>query len=190
MRTITFIILFFLIGNLYANDPIPDGFVMQVLEPTGGKILRPQGWFYNEGHRAHSWMWTISKEDTHWGKESYDTGVRIQAFVGVLAGTGKSPEVFVKEFIVQRGQVADQVHRDCEAVNQGQFTRMCLEVTEGDYRILYSVFWDNSIDIAIISIAGSRVAEWDMNSVFFNMMSTFEFIDMERFSSVEDRMQH
>jgi hypothetical protein len=182
MRRIILIILPLLIGSLHANAKIPEGCVMQIMEPTGGKILRPIGWFYNEGHREKSWMWTISKEDTNGGKNSYDTGVRIQAFTGVKEGTGKSPEIFLKEFISKIRKNADEVHKDCDAVNQGLFTRTCIEVTEGEYQILYSVFWDNSIDIAVISIAGAKLDDWDSNSRFFNMMSAFELIDMERFS--------
>ncbi|MFK5921472.1 MAG: hypothetical protein QM496_04790 [Verrucomicrobiota bacterium] len=168
--------------NVLADDKIPDGFVMQVMEPTGGKILRPKGWFYFEGHRENSWMWTISKEDTHGGRDSYDTGVRIQVFAGVQEGTGKSPEVFVKNFIAQKKKSSDKVHKNCDAVDQGLFTRTCIEVTEGDYRILYSAFWSNNTDIAIISIAGAKSVDWDANSKFFDTMSTFELIDMERFS--------
>ena len=181
MRYAAIFILSLMIGGLHAADEVPEGFVMQIMEPTGGKILRPKGWFYNEGHREKSWMWTISKENTHGGKDSYDTGVRIQAFAGVQEGAGKSPEVFVKEFVVQKKKAADKVHKECDAVDQGLFTRTCIEVTEGDYRILYSVFWGNDIDIAVISIAGAKTADWDANSKFFDAMSAFELIDMKRF---------
>lgn len=166
---------------LQAEEKIPDGFEMQIMEPTGGKILRPKGWFYNEEHRQDGWMWTISKEDTEEGNRSYDTGVRIQAFGGVQERTGKSPEAFLKDFLAKKKAEAAQVHKDCDAADQGMFTRMCLEVTEGEYRILYSVFWGNQIDLAIISIAGAKVAEWDANSKFFDAMSVFELIDMSRF---------
>jgi hypothetical protein len=181
MRHVAIFILSLMIGSLHAADEVPEGFVVQVMEPTGGKILRPKGWFYNEGHREKSWMWTISKEDTHGGKDSYDTGVRIQAFAGVQEVTGKSPEVFVKEFVAQKKKAADKVHKECDAADQGLFTRTCIEVTEGDHRILYSVFWGNDIDIAVISIAGAKTTDWDANSKFFDAMSAFELIDMKRF---------
>ncbi len=183
MQYAALFILFLMVGSLHAEDEVPEGFVMQVMEPTGGKILRPEGWFYYEGHRERSWMWTISKEDTHGGKDSYDTGVRIQAFAGVQESTGKSPQAFVKEFVAPKRTAADKVHKDCDDVDQGLFTRTCIEVTEGDYRILYSVFWGNNIDIAVISIAGAKAADWGANSKFFDTMSAFELIDMERFSS-------
>ena len=181
MRHVAIFILSLMIGSLHAADEVPEGFVTQIMEPTGGKILRPKGWFYNEAHREKSWMWTISKENTHGGKDSYDTGVRVQAFAGVQDGTGKSPEVFVKEFVAQKKKAADKVHKECDAADQGLFTRTCIEVTEGDYRILYSVFWGNDIDIAVISIAGAKTTGWDANSKFFDAMSAFELIDMKRF---------
>ncbi len=182
MRYLTLLILSLMIGNIQAGDLVPEGFVLQVMEPTGGKILRPDGWFYQEGHRENSWMWTISKEDTHGGKDSYDTGVRIQAFAGVREGAGKSPEAFVKEFVAEKRKAADKIHKECDAIDQGLFTRTCIEVTEADYRILYSVFWGDDIDIAVISIAGAKSTEWGANSKFFDAMSAFELIDMKRFS--------
>ncbi|TDU64517.1 hypothetical protein EI77_03967 [Prosthecobacter fusiformis] len=181
MRYLTLFILFLMLGSLSATEKVPAGFVMQVMEPTGGKILRPKGWFYNEGHRSNAWMWTISKEDTHDGKDPYDTGVRIQAVAGVQERTGKSPEVFLKEFIAQKRKAADKVHKNCDAVDQGLFTRTCIEVTEREYRILYSVFWSNEIDMIVISIAGAKTTDWEANSKFFDTMSAFELIDMKRF---------
>ena len=42
------------------GDPLsvsePTDFVTQILEPTGGKILRPRNWFYSEGHRGPTLM--------------------------------------------------------------------------------------------------------------------------------------
>lgn len=179
-----FILLSFLLAtaHLHAADKTPEGYVMQVMEPTGGKILRPEGWHYHEGHRETSWSWTISREDTNGGKDPYDTGVRIQTFMGVEKGTGDTPEAFVRGFIEGKKKSAEKVHRSCEATGQGMFTRICTEVTEGDYRILYSGFWGNDMDIVVISISGAKVAEWEKYTEIFDKMSAFELIDMERFN--------
>lgn len=182
MRQTLCIVALLLAGPLHAEDAVPKGYELQVLEPAGGKILRPKGWFYSEGHRERTWMWTLSKEDTHGGKNNYDTGVRIQAFAGVREATGKSAEAFLKGFLAQKKRAASKVHKECGAVDQGLFTRTCLEVTEGDYRILYSVFWGNNIDMAVISIAGAKTADWQANAKFFDVMSAFELIDLERVS--------
>lgn len=183
MRRTLCLVALLLAVHLCAEDAVPLGYEMQVLEPLGGKILRPKGWFYSEGHSARSWMWTLSKEDTQGGKNAYDTGVRIQAFAGVREATGKSPEAFLKDFLAQKKSAASKLHKECGAVDQGLFTRTCLEITEGDYRILYSVFWGNDIDMAVISIAGAKTADWQTNAKFFDAMSAFELIDLSRFPS-------
>ncbi|MBV8100153.1 MAG: hypothetical protein JOZ31_13440 [Verrucomicrobia bacterium] len=41
----------------------PTEFVTQVLEPLGGKIVRPKDWFYTESHGGPSYVWTFSRED-------------------------------------------------------------------------------------------------------------------------------
>src|SRR5438046_1996401 len=77
------------------GDAPPTEFVTQVLEPTGGTIPRPKGWFYTEAHRGpESLLWTLSREDIA-GGASYTTGVRIQLLVGVAQGTGKTCKQFV-----------------------------------------------------------------------------------------------
>src|SRR5262249_48160973 len=58
----------------------PTEFVTQVLEPTGGKIDKPKGWFYAESRDAHSFLWTLSRERAAHG---YETGMRIQVLVGI-----------------------------------------------------------------------------------------------------------
>lgn len=183
MRHTLCLVALLLAGPLHAEDAVPQGYELQVLEPLGGKILRPKGWFYSEGHRARTWMWTLSKEDTHDGKNAYDTGVRIQAFAGVREATGKSPEAFLKGFLAQKKSAASKVHKECRAADQGLFTRTCLEISEGENRILYSVFWSNDIDMAVISIAGAKTADWQANAKFFDAMSAFELIDLSRFPS-------
>jgi hypothetical protein len=158
----------------------PSEFVTQVLEPTGGKIERPKEWFYAEGHHGPMFMWTISREDTT-GNRAYTTGVRIQAFMGVKEGTGKTAKEFVLEFANAKKKEV-KILRSCPEVDQGLFTRMCLETEEGPHRILYSLFWGNGgMDLAMISIAGTTRENWKTYSSTFDRMSTFELIDMKRF---------
>ncbi|MDA0811095.1 MAG: hypothetical protein O3C21_01695 [Verrucomicrobia bacterium] len=186
MRYFGLLLCIFLLPNeLHAQaqvDNIPEGFMLQIMEPTGGKILRPKDWFYHEGSGETSWLWTISKEDTNGGNAGYETGMRIQAFTGVVEGTGKTPEQFVKDFFMEKKNAATKIHKVCDQSNQGLFSRTCIEVTEGDYRILYSLFWGNTIDIAVISIAGAKAEDWEANTETFDTMSEFELIDMKRFS--------
>jgi len=170
---------------------VPDGFDLQELKPTGGKILRPKGWFYTEGHREHAFMWTISKEDASEGP--YETGVRIQFFAGVQRATGKTPKDFVQSFVDEKKKTASVI---CERAphQQGLFTRIGLEVKESlalggkekPYHILYSYFWGDGSDLVVIVISGTPAEQWDKYTDTFDAMSGFELIDMKQFGG-EDR---
>lgn len=156
-------------------------FVTQVLEPTGGKILRPKDWFYREAHRGPVYIWTLSREDTS-NDQPYTTGVRIQTFVGVNKGTGKTAREFVRDFATSRIRVAAKVINRCGEQDQGLFTRTCLETEEGVHHIMYSLFWgSNTLDVAVVVIAGTTKELWSTYSSTFEKMSAFELIDMTRF---------
>ena len=179
MRSLLFIAVFIHSFSVNAQEMIPEGFVMQVLEPTGGKIVRPENWFYTASHRGPSYNWILSKEDA--SKSGYETGVRIQTLVGVEEGTGKSPKTFVLDFLSQKKKGAQKIHKTCTPSGQDLFTRVCLETEEGDFRILYSLFWGNNIDVVVVSIAGTKTELWEVYANTFERMSTFELIDMKRF---------
>ena len=162
-------------------EPAPVEFITQVLEPTGGKIERPEEWFYHESHHGPVYDWILSREDTSGGGR-YITGVRIQVFVGVMGGTGKSAEQFMRDFIAGKKKTADKIVKACEPTGQGIFTRACLETEEGGDHILYSVFWGvDKLDVAVVSIAGTTKELWTTYAATFDKMSHFELIDMKRF---------
>jgi len=171
-----------LIGvSSFAQDaPIaPTEFVNQVLEPTGGKIMRPKDWFYTESHGGPSYVWTISREDA--SKGPYTTGVRIQVLEGVEKGTGMSPKQFVLLTVAARRDIATKILNTCPEQDQGLFTRICLETEEGPYHIRYSMFWGNRrIDIVVVSIAGTTKELWNTYAPTFDRISAFELIDMKR----------
>ncbi len=169
------------------DDVVPEGFVEQVMEPLGGKIWRPKDWFYAEAHNSRSWTWIISKENTNGGKGRYDTGVRIQVFMGIKEGINKNPETFIREFYEQKKKEAQKIHKACDVEDHGMFSRICLEVDEGEYRILYSLFWGNDMDLAVVSIAGAKKEDWDTYADTFDEMSRFELIDMKRFQTDDDK---
>lgn len=154
----------------------PVEFIKQILEPTGGEIDRPEDWFYTEGHHGQTLMWTISAEDNSKGR--YVTSVRIQLFIGVKEQTGQTPEEFIREFVKGKKAEAD-VLQECNETDQGMFKRICLEVEEGDYHILYSLFWGNDMDMAAVSIAGTSKALWSKHAATFDRMSKFKAIDMK-----------
>ncbi|MBV9849048.1 MAG: hypothetical protein JO250_05090 [Armatimonadetes bacterium] len=141
-------------GGASAETP-PTEFVTQVLEPTGGKILRPKDWFYREYHRNPNFHWTLSREEPSEGRP-YTTGVRIQTFMDVKEGTGKTAEQFILDLVAARKEKAAKVIKTCGETDQGLFTRTCLETEEGPYHVLYSLFWGSSgMDIAVVMLAGT-----------------------------------
>ena len=154
----------------------PIEFIKQILEPTGGEIERPKHWFYTEGHHGQTLMWTISAEDNSKGR--YVTGVRIQLFIGVKEQTRQTPEEFIRDFVKGKKAKVD-VLEECDETDQGMFKRICLEVEEGDFHILYSLFWANDMDMAAVSIAGTSKDLWSRHSATFDKMSKFKAIDMK-----------
>ncbi len=180
MKTLLAVAVLTVAAPVFAEAP-PAGLVTQVLEPTGGKILRPADWFYAEGHRGPAFMWTLSREDTN-GQKPYTTGVRIQTFMGVEKGTGKTPKQFIADFIAQRSKEATKVVKTCAEQDQGLFVRKCLETEEGAFHVLYSVFWGRDrLDVAVVSIAGTTRELWETYAATFDRMGAFEIIDMTRF---------
>ena len=172
-------VLFLLSCSAFAQSP-PSVFVTQVLEPTGGKIARPKDWFYAERHQGPVYTWTLSREDTT-ANQPYTTGVRIQTFVGVKEGTGKTAKQFILDFVESKKKEA-MVIKTCEETSQGLFTRVCIETEEGPHHILYSLFWgSNGMDVAVVSIAGTSKNLWKTYASTFDKMSAFELIDMKRF---------
>jgi hypothetical protein len=59
---------------------------------------------------------------------------------------------------------------------------MCLEIEEGPYRVLYSLFWGaDGLDVAVVSVVGAPKEEWQRYQPIFEHMAAFEVIDMKRF---------
>jgi hypothetical protein len=170
-------------------EEIPKGYVKQELKPIGGMIVKPKDWFYVEGHRKHSFMWTISKENTEGGKKAYDTGVRIQAFVDIQAVTGKTPEEFVRMLFERHKKEADEIHQEVAPKDQGMFTRIGLEVEQGNFRVFYSLFWAKEADLAVVSIAGTPKDQWKDYCDTFNRMAEFKLMNMEKVESGKEGEQ-
>ncbi len=178
------LLLFLYFGLSYADAETE--FVTQVLEPLGGKIQKPKDWFYRERHGGPSYIWILSKEDVDLGP--YVTGVKIQFIGGIKEGTGESPEQFMRDFMAQKKSQV-QVLSECKAQAQDFFIRACIQTIEpapvlGDdinFRIQYSIYWNNDMDMALLMIQGTREDLWNEHLATFNTMQDFEMIDMSRF---------
>lgn len=164
---------------LAGKERVPDGFVMQALEPFGGKIVRPKDWYFTESHRGPVYLWTIAKEKRPDG--SYDTGVRIQLLIGVQRATGTSPADFVANFIKKQRASSARILNDCPPLDQGLFNRRCLEAEEGPYHVVYSLFSGNrDIDMVVVMSAGAKRDEWSEYADTFALMNRLDLIDMNR----------
>jgi hypothetical protein len=163
---------------------IPEGYELQMLEPLGGKIVKPNGWFYDGGMTENGFAWTISKEDP--SKGPYDTGLKISGIVDVSKRTGLIAEEFVKSLLDTRKDEA-KIISECEPTEQDHFFRICLETEEElirdntlrKFHIIYSDFWSNGLDMAIITVFGAPIDEWEEVKSISEIMSEFEFIDIE-----------
>lgn len=157
----------------------PTELVTQVLEPGGGKVLRPKEWFYEENHGGHSYVWTFAREDA--SKGPYTTGFRIQALLHVKESMGKSARDFVLDFAAEKKKQVDKVLRTCPEEEQGIFIRTCLEVEDGRDHILYSLFYGpGNVDAVVVAIAGTTKELWETYAPTFDKMSRFELLDVER----------
>jgi hypothetical protein len=160
---------------------VPEGFVLQHMDPTDGEIARPRDWFYISRGTPSGWVWTFSKEDP--AKGPYKTGLAIQLLVGVEKTTGHSREDFVTTFMTDK-RTSTKVVRECEKTDLGQFYRKCLEVTETipeggvptEFHIIYSLMWGKDMDMVAISIFGAPPETWLSVRSIAESMSTFVLI--------------
>jgi hypothetical protein len=161
---------------------LPDDMVVQILEPTGGKILRPVDWHYTERHADGQFQWILSKEDP--GRGGYETGMSIQLFANVSQVTGMTPRQFLEGVAEERASAASKVVARCPEVDQGLFSVFCVEVIEGDdpeFRVTYSLFISDESDLAAVTVFGAPATQWSDVQDVRQAMLTFELIDMSRF---------
>lgn len=182
MKLVLILLMLTLSPTGIAESPTEKGFVTQILEPTGGKIVRPIAWFYAEAHRGPVYTWVISAEDTT-GNKPYETGVKIQTFVGVEKAAGKTAETFLADFVAaKKSEKSVVVITSCDKTKSGLFNRTCLETEEGGNHLLYSLFWGtDGLDVAVVFIAGTTKELWNTHAPTFRKMDEFELIDMKRF---------
>jgi hypothetical protein len=160
---------------------VPEGFVLQTLEPTDGQIAKPKDWYYTSEGTPSGWMWTLSKEDT--AKGAYETGMRIQMMFDVQADSGLTKAAFIDKFV--RDKVASsEVIRNCPVTDEGEFFRRCLEVLEDiplkgvaeRFHILYSLSWSKNMDMVVVSIFGTPLADWPAQAATADAMAHFRLI--------------
>ena len=163
----------------------PEGFVLQTLNPTGGSILRPQDWHYAENHRRNTLDWTISKEPA---KTPYITGVKIQLAIGIQKATKKTAKEFIAQFIESKKKAATKVLSETRNIELDIFDGESFDTIEPQpgkkdaqpFRVSYSCFWSEEVDIAAIIISGTTSDLWGEHKDTFKTMSGVKLIDLSR----------
>jgi len=163
---------------------IPEGYELQMLEPLGGKIAKPKGWFCYGGMTESGCMWVISKEKTNQGE--YDTGLRIQGEWKIKERIGKTAEASANNFLdLKKRQTV--VVRECETTSVSPFLRRCVEVEEDvergkskrKFHVVYSALWSNDMDMVVITTFGAPVEEWCTARDISEVMARFQLLDMD-----------
>ena len=186
VATLVVVLLVGPVGTAVGTD-VPDGFHLQILQPTGGRIARPDGWHYVERHGATTYRWILALEDPDAGP--YQTGVSLQMLPGVTEPTGLAPEAFVRSFIEHKRASAEPL-AECAAVSGDLLDSMCLEVLETVarddgkeevHRIRYALYWGRqNLDLVIVMVAGTTRDLWEQYAPIFDVMGEFRVLDLSR----------
>lgn len=161
--------------------PVPDGFEVQPLDPFGGRIAKPKGWYFHSRGTPTGWLWVLAEQDPAKGK--WDTGSQIQLIAQVSKKAGKSPEEFVRDTL-QQIKKSSRVLRECEVETVGEFRRQCLEVVETvdgangkrEFRHLYTLSWHVSADMVVIALFATTPDKWESLRETHRAMSVYEVI--------------
>jgi hypothetical protein len=163
----------------HANEVnVPDGFVLQRLEATDGRIAMPKDWYYRSSGTQSGWLYTFSKEKPD---PYYETGLRIQMLMDVEKKTKLTKEEFVNSNIELKKKDATEVVKDCKVpTDAGFFMRKCLEVIENirlggnpprPFRLQYSYSWAKTMDMVVVHTFGTPIDKWDEFKDVSNMMN-------------------
>lgn len=164
---------------------IPDGYVVQKLEPVGGQIARPKDWHFQARTIQNGWVWTISAEDP---TTRYDTGWRGQVLMGVAKATNRSVREYALKFLQDKKGSVNQVVRECPLTETSVYSLGCIEVVEGRHRILYTVFWGaHDFDMVFISMFGAPESEWQTAKSKADVMSSFILMSSDFIERVKSR---
>jgi hypothetical protein len=169
--------------------PVPSGYELQILEPLGGKVAKPKGWFYKGGMTPVGFDWVISKEKT----SEYETGLQIQGFVGVKKGTGKSPRDFGVDGLKEK-ETGGKVFARWPETQVGLFHRSGVELEETHlrdghevvYHVIYTALWNDAWGMTVFTIFGAPASEWESVKDISGVMSHIEMIDMSRFENTKE----
>ena len=166
---------------------VPEGFVRQSLEASGGEIARPEGWVCVQTPVETGYTWTVSKEDS--AKGPFETGYRIQVLSDFKPADGKTLEEFGNAFLNSKKSV--KVIAEFPLATQGPFLKKGVEVEEPitengkttTYHIIYTFAWSDRMEAAVITSSGTTSEKWQEYQKTFQVMDGFQLLDPKKFSS-------
>lgn len=151
----------------------------QVLEPVGGRILRPRNWVLQPAHRPEAYVWLVAPPT---GAQAAVPRVRVETVLGARREGGADAFERAQAVLKAKSGEGSRVLRRCEPKDLGLFTRACLEVDEGAERVLYTVYWETT-GRNIFSVVEARAlqAQWPTYAALFARMANFQVLDMKQF---------
>lgn len=153
----------------------PNGFEVQRLEPLGGEVLKPKGWYFNVTGTKDAAVYQIAKEDPKKGQ--FETGLTINIIPGIRAKTGEPTTGYIPYFYNKKKKSGRVVSTD-PVTQQGKFTRFAFLVDEeltlrgkkNVHRISYCIFASDETDLLIMMIFGCPRDEWPKNELICSTM--------------------
>ena len=182
------ILLVFLAFPAFAKDiTVPDGFVRQSLEASGGVIAKPEGWSCVQTPVATGYTWTVSKEDS--AKGPYETGYRIQVLSDFKPDDGKTLEELGTDFL--KSKASNTVLAEFPFATERPFLKKGVEVEEPitengkttTYHVIYTFAWSDRMNAAVITSAGTTSDLWTQYQKTFQVMDGFRLLDSKKLST-------
>lgn len=171
------------VGTARAADlEVPDGYVLQVLDATDGRVARPRDWHYRAQATANGRIWTIAAEDP---AGPWDTGWRMQLFVNVKNDPDWDTRRIARLIADnKRREVARVLSDSCSDQPGGDFQRICLDVIEERqvgqerrrYRVVYSVFRSDHYPFVAVTSFGAPEAQWEAVQPILRAMQPVQVI--------------
>lgn len=154
--------------GLHAEVIVPEGYLIQIVNPTWGRIVRPQDWHYSEHDEGPAFVWTFTPKEIPRGGH-FETGMRIESREGVQQKLGGTAQVFASDFSDDKLKTATDL--GFSAIRQEGFTLHSFETEEGSDHVLYSLFWSHEADLVVVTTARAPKQEWEKYAAIFAVMN-------------------
>ena len=160
----------------FAADNVPDGYVVQRLDPLGGELLRPKEWHFRTAKTSDAFVYQISKEQP--SAQPFETGLTINVVPEIAKKTKTASSDYLKRVLDQKKTQAQVVQVDPER-DEGRFRRFAFTIDETltignktqPYRVSYTSYADDKKDLLFLFIFGSPKEHWETNQKIYDTMT-------------------